>query len=418
MLSRIKSKTLQDLLRVLSGNIVAQALGFLTLVIISRDLGVSEYGIFSLLLAIFTMSLQLSDFGISTSYVKYLSENLSKAREIFSTIFLSKVLLSILITVILFWLAPILSTFLFENRLYTSHIQLISIAIIFHALFGVVKGHLQAIQKFAHYAYLNILHSALKIISVIIIAFFFSDASHLLFFMASYTFAIILVLILLLFSSYKKVFVFSFDYHHFLAIYRLGLWVFLSTLATMIIMRLDLLMLQKLSTPLEVGYYSAAMNIAMIFPLVTASLTTTLLPKMDHYLKSASHRAYISKVLSKAGYIFVLLVLIELIAPFLITLLFGEAYQKSISVFQILLVAFTFGIIINPLSLLLYSMNKAHLLTLLNWIQLPLNYLGNLMLIPLYQADGAALSSVVLRLFGGLYILLYLLKKGDHDAAA
>lgn len=75
-ISKIKSKTLQDLLKVLSGNIVAQGLGFLTIIIISRDLGPEQYGIFSLLLAIFTVATQVSDFGVSTSYVKYVRENL------------------------------------------------------------------------------------------------------------------------------------------------------------------------------------------------------------------------------------------------------------------------------------------------------------------------------------------------------
>ena len=75
-ISKIKSKTLQDLLKVLSGNIVAQGIGFLNIIIISRDLGPEQYGIFSLLLAIFTVATQVSDFGVSTSYVKYVRENL------------------------------------------------------------------------------------------------------------------------------------------------------------------------------------------------------------------------------------------------------------------------------------------------------------------------------------------------------
>ena len=72
---------MQDLLKVLSGNILAQGIGFLTIIIISRDLGPEQYGIFSLLIAIFMIAIQVSDFGVSTSYVKYVSENLSKAKE-------------------------------------------------------------------------------------------------------------------------------------------------------------------------------------------------------------------------------------------------------------------------------------------------------------------------------------------------
>ena len=101
IIDKIKSRTIQDLLKVLSGNIVAQGLGFLTIVLISRDLGPSQYGIFSLLLAIFTVSVQISDFGISTSYVKYTSEHLQKRREIFTTVLLAKLLLAVFVVIFL-----------------------------------------------------------------------------------------------------------------------------------------------------------------------------------------------------------------------------------------------------------------------------------------------------------------------------
>ena len=152
-------------------------------------------------------------------------------------------------------------------------------------------------------------------------------------------------------------------------------------------MRLDIMMLQKMSNSLEVGYYSVAMNLAMIFPLITTSLVTTLLPKMDEFLKNHTVKEYVKRVLSNTKYVIGILIILELISPFVIKILFGEQYIESISVFQILLVAFTFGVIINPISLVMYSINKAYLLTAMNWVQLPLNYFGNLLLIPMWQAD-------------------------------
>jgi O-antigen/teichoic acid export membrane protein len=208
----------------------------------------------------------------------------------------------------------------------------------------------------------------------------------------------------------------QFDFNYFIQIYKLGFWVFLSSLAVMVIMRLDMMMLQKMSTSLEVGYYSIAMNLAMIFPLITASLVTTLLPKMNEFLKNHTVKDYVLRVLSKTKYVVAILIVMELLSPFVIKLLFGEQYAESISVFQILLVAFTFGVIINPISLVMYSINKAYLLTAMNWVQLPLNYFGNLLLIPIWQADGAALSTIFLKMAGGVFVLLYTLniEKGKN----
>lgn len=408
-ISKIKSKTLQDLLKVLSGNIVAQGVGFLTIIIISRDLGPEQYGIFSLLLAIFTVAVQISDFGVSTSYVKYVSENLSKAKGIFVTVILSKVALSLIIIVALYFLSGVISDFFFESRKYQKLIELIAVAILFQSFFGVIIGHFQAIQNFKFFAYLNITHNLLKLLSVIIISFSFSQEKHLEYFILSYAFVVIFLIFSISIKNYKLFrYIKQFDFYHFAHIYKLGFWIFLSSLATMIIMRLDIMMLQKMSTPSEVGYYSVAMNLAMILPLITGSLTATLLPKMDQFLKNNSIEEYVNKVLLKAKYVVGILLVLEILAPFIITVLFGNAYQHSISVFQILIVAFTFGVIINPIAIVMYSIDKAIMLTILNWIQLPFNYFGNLLLIPLFQAEGAAINTLVLKMFGGLYILFFI----------
>ena len=410
-ISKIKSKTLQDLLKVLSGNIVAQGVGFLTIIIISRDLGPEQYGIFSLLLAIFTVAVQISDFGVSTSYVKYVSENLSKAKGIFVTVILSKVALSLIIIVALYFLSGVISDFFFESRKYQKLIELIAVAILFQSFFGVIIGHFQAIQNFKVFAYLNISHNLLKLISIIIISFSFSQEKHLEYFILSYAFVVIFLIFSISIKNYKLFrYIKQFDFNYFIQIYKLGFWVFLSSLAVMVIMRLDIMMHQKMSTSLEVGYYSVAMNLAMIFPLITTSLVTTLLPKMDEFLKNHTVKEYVKRVLSNTKYVLAVLIVMELLSPFVIKILFGEQYIESISVFQILLVAFTFGMIINPISLVMYSINKAYLLTAMNWVQLPLNYFGNLLLIPIWQADGAAISTTILRILGGLYIMVYLLK--------
>ncbi len=410
-ISKIKSKTLQDLLKVLSGNIVAQGIGFLNIIIISRDLGPEQYGIFSLLLAIFTVAVQISDFGVSTSYVKYVSENLSKAKGIFVTVILSKVALSLIIIVALYFLSGVISDFFFDSRKYQKLIELIAVAILFQSFFGVIVGHFQAIQNFKVFSYLNITHNLLKLLSVIIISFSFSQEKHLEYFMLSYAFVVIFLIFSISIKNYKLFrYIKQFDFNYFIQIYKLGFWVFLSSLAVMVIMRLDIMMLQKMSNSLEVGYYSVAMNLAMIFPLITTSLVTTLLPKMDEFLKNHTVKEYVKRVLSNTKYVIGILIILELISPFVIKILFGEQYIESISVFQILLVAFTFGVIINPISLVMYSINKAYLLTAMNWVQLPLNYFGNLLLIPMWQADGAAISTTILRILGGLYIMVYLLK--------
>ncbi|BBG66802.1 membrane protein [Hydrogenimonas sp.] len=410
---RIKSRTLKDLLKVLSGNIVAQGLGFATTVLVSRDLGPSEYGIFSLILAIFTILVQISDFGISTSYVKFTSEHLSERREIFTTVLAGKTLLSLIVALVAVFGADHISRFFFDSDKYGALISLISAAVLFHSIFSTVVAHYQALQNFRAYSMLKIFHSAMKLLTVVVVSFLFSKEQHIEYFILTYAYTVVLLLFALLYKNFR--YLGGFNKRYLIEIYRLGFWIFLSSIATMIIMRLDIMMLQKMSTSVEVGYYSAALNLAMIFPLITASLVTTLLPKMESFLKQHTIKAYIFKVLSKTKYVVIVLIMLELISGYLVEAVYGSGYEGSVTVFRILLFAFIFGVIVNPVSLVMLSINRAHLLTLLNWIQLPLNYAGNLVFIPLLQAEGAAISTVILRIVGGAYIIIYLLKARDYD---
>jgi len=411
MVFKVKSKTLQDVLKVLYGNIVSQGLGFLTIILISRDLGAEQYGIFSLLLAIFTISVQVSDFGVSTSYIKYLSENVSQSREIFFTVIISKIVLSILIIISLYFLSEYISIFFFDSNIYSKLIQFISFAILFHSIVSVIAANYQAKQQFRYFAFMNIFNNLLKLITILMIAFFFVENKHLVYYVYIYSFSPLSILLFFMIKRYKEFTLQNrFQFYHFIQIYKLGFWIFLSSLATMIMMRLDIMMLQKMSTSQEVGYYSVAMNLAMIFPLITSSLTTTLLPKLNDFLKNHSLKEYIAKILVNIKYIILLLIILELLSPYIITVLFGHMYIHSVKVFQVLIVAFTFGIIVNPISIIIYSINRAYVGTVLNWIQLPLNYFGNVLFIPLFGAFGAAMSTVLIYIFAGIFIYVYLIK--------
>ena len=132
-----------------------------------------EYGIFSLLIAIFTMAIQVSDFGMQTSYVKHVSKNISEADSIFFTVLVSKIIMAVLVAVVIFFSADAISAFFFDSQQYAKLLRVIVFALVFHAVVNVVSSHLQALQKFKRYAMINVLHSSLKLGSIVAVAFLF-----------------------------------------------------------------------------------------------------------------------------------------------------------------------------------------------------------------------------------------------------
>ncbi len=408
IVSKIKSKTLQDLLKVLSGNIVAQGIGFLTIIIMSRDLGPEQYGVFSLLLAIFTIAVQISDFGISTSYVKYLSENLSKAKEIFSTVIISKIVLSFIVILFLYFLSDYISLFFFKTNIYSKLIQFISIAILFHSIYSVIVANYQTKQQFKYFAFMSISHNVLKLLSILFISFSFIQDEHLIYFMYAYSYSLVAILIFLAITNYKNIFFnISFNFYHFIEIYKLGFWIFLSSLLVIFMMRLDLFMLQKLLDSKAVGLFSVVLTINNIYILILASLTATLLPKVSNYLNNNTVNTYLRKIFSFKRYILVFTVFIIITSPYLIKIIFGTEYIDSILPFQVLAVSYFFSFYASPISLVIISKNNAYLLSIMNLFQIIIMFVSNLILIPLIGLMGAAISLSLMRVFGFIYVYIY-----------
>jgi len=394
-----------DVIKVLTGNIVAQGCAFLANVVVSRDLGPASYGRFALIIAIFTCITQLSDFGTSTSYVRFLARNKEVQAEAFGSLVLFKIMTSAALAALIWMCADVISQYFFDNSNYRSMFQMVAVALVFHSLLTTMIAHLQGMEKFRRYSLLSIAHHGFRLVSTVVILLVADKESHFNYFMYAYFFvAAVIVIILLL--RWHMVFRINWDYIR--QIYSLGFWIFLSSVAVIVQMRIDVLMLQKLGNPVQTGLYSAASSVAMIFPLITMSITATMMPKMDSFLRDHTVRQFIAKTGKLTKYVLFSCVLLEIVSPLLIRILFGEAYKHAIPVFGILLVSYMFGIVINPISLIYYQVNRAYVLTLVNWGQLLIGYFCNLVLIPPYGANGAAVSSLLLHIFSSAVIVGYL----------
>ena len=407
---KIKSSVLSDLLKVLSGNIVAHGLGFIVIMIMSRGLGPEKYGVYAIFISIYDFLRQFADLGISTAYVKLCSQKITNnesVKDIFITAMLSKVIISIALIVTSFFCSSWISIYFFGNDIYSDLIVLITISVLFSQIFNVMVIHLQALQKFKLYSYLNISNQVIRLITIVALASYFTFdriENFVIGFVFSYTLICIMVGVKY-FRYFFKADRGRFSLTELKKIYQMGFWVFLSGIAVVLTLRLDVWMLKKMSNNLEVGYYSVAMQLAMVFPLLTMSIQSTLLPKVGEYLKKNTIREYIFKILSFSKYVFVVFVILLWLSPDIIEMIFSNRFKDSVYSFRILLSAVIIGIFLNPISLVFYCMDKAHYLTVLNWLQLLFNIILNLFLIPLYGAPGASLSTLIVRIVGIVFIL-------------
>ncbi len=183
-------------------------------------------------------------------------------------------------------------------------------------------------------------------------------------------------------------------------------------LAIEIYSMVDITMLGLMCEKEVVTYYSYGMKIQKILLQVINTFTMVLVPRIALYYKDQRMKDF-NDLLTKTLSIILILSLpiiigINFIGNPVITTIYGEAYIRSSEVLKILI----FAICISPIGYLLGSRvllvtgNEKKMILAVG-LGAIVNLIGNGILIPVYQENGAAIASIVSELIVAfIYILL------------
>lgn len=402
-----KSKTGKDSIIVLSGNIFGAGLGFLASVLITRTLGPAQFGIFSIAMTVMMIAAQFSDFGIGVSLVRFFSL-FHKKDELRSNLVLKvalkfELIVAALIFLIGFFSSEFLASYVFKQPILSFPLRLAFIGAFGMAMAAFLSAVLQAKQSFKQFALVNLVIPAGKFVLIGLLFLIYK-----LNLLSALTATIILPFIAFIinFLIIPKGFLKAKgdEKGSFKELFRFSKWILISVFCCMMIDRLNVLMLGYFKTPEEVGHYSAAYTFAFIFPLITGTITTVLFPKISAISQKDQLRRYVKKAIKfTAPIIFPIIILLFISRP-LILFIYGPEYLSSATVFQIILCGFAFSVIANPIGLAIYSLNKPEVPAYLNILQLILNFVGNLFLIPPFGAIGAASVLLSVKLLAMIYM--------------
>lgn len=402
-----KSKIAKDSAIVLTGNILGAGLGFIATILIVRTLGPAQFGLFSVALAVMGIATQFSDFGIGTGLVRfaslYLHQDKLKADLMFKVSLKLKLIISVLVFLIGFFASESLAVHVFRKPELIFPLKLAFIGALGASLVAYISATLQARQFFKKFTLFNLINPLGKFA---LIGLLFLTYKLKLF--SALTTVITLPFIAFLIGSL----IIPRDFlrakgdekEAFHNLFHFSKWILVSTLCVMIFNRLDVLMLGYFKRAEIVGYYSAAYTFAFVFPLITGTITTILLPKVSELSEKGQLREYTKKSLKFTTPIVFPLIILLLMSRPIILFIYGSDYLPSAIIFQILICGFALSIVVNPISLVIYSLNKPEILAYLNIMQLGLNFLGNLFLIPPYSAVGAAIATLLVRIMGTVFI--------------
>lgn len=188
------------------------------------------------------------------------------------------------------------------------------------------------------------------------------------------------------------------DMSYLKALWKKSIPFLLSNVAIVLYMKIDQILLGKLASVKEVGFFTAATKVAEIFyfiPLViTGSLYGLLINSKKDSVKKFTSTARIL-FFSLAGLALLISVLISVITEPIVMLLYGSKFLDSANILQVYIwatVAIFGGVAFNQL---LVIENLSHAILYKTLIGVLLNIILNVVLIPGYGAMGAAIATII-----------------------
>lgn len=182
-----------------------------------------------------------------------------------------------------------------------------------------------------------------------------------------------------------------------------ALAVFVFNLITSIYINLDSVMLGFLSNSASVGYYTAATKLSHMLLSLVSALGTVMLPRLSNLVSIGRMDEFYR--LSQKAFNFITLIAFPVciglivLSPTLIYLFSGETYKPAVITLQLISPVIIAISISNLTGLqILYPLGKIKIVTISTCVGALVNFILNILLIPHFSQNGAAIATVAAEL--------------------
>ena len=209
--------------------------------------------------------------------------------------------------------------------------------------------------------------------------------------------AIVLVVAFLKTIDFKQLLPFDLEKQYFYKMFNFTKWVFLGATAVYFINWGDNLVLRYFVSMKDIGIYNLSYQFFKGIMVLFATLGTYFLPFISQHINDpVKVREYLYH---KRPMIFcagaTVVVIGFLLVPKILTMLYGETYIESVAVLRVLLIAiliYLYNIFYNPI---MNALEKYRFVNVTNVVQVLLNIILNIVLVPVYGIIGAAIATVI-----------------------
>lgn len=171
----------------------------------------------------------------------------------------------------------------------------------------------------------------------------------------------------------------------------------ISNMMIVMFSQIDRIMLKLMISDEMTGYYTAAVTCATMVSFVFTAVIDSMRPVIFKSKEQNTNKYKDSVVTLYNIIIYVSLaysVFVAIFAPLIINILYGEAYVSSIPILRIIIWYCMFSYIGGARDVWILAENKQKYLISINAVGAITNIVLNYLLIPIYQAEGAAIASL------------------------
>ena len=147
----LKNKTISGVVWTLSDAIFVKGFSFISMILLARWIGPSDFGLIGMIAVFVSIGNSLVDSGMTSSLIRTKNPNQSD----YSTVFFVNIFLSLIVYIIIYFLAPHISDF-FGYYILTDVIRLYSLIFLVLASSAVQLAILTKLMNFRRYMIINI----------------------------------------------------------------------------------------------------------------------------------------------------------------------------------------------------------------------------------------------------------------------
>jgi len=401
-----KRTYLRDILSILGSNLMVTFCNLAIGVILTRLLGAAGFGLYSAIIVVPVMVIGFTQLGIRRSAIYHIGNKILPEDHIISALFLLLLWTSALSIIICGFVY-----FFSESQPFDPLIIVLVLLTIPLLLTNVFAGGVFLGKEDIKRA--SIINAGPTIMTLLLTILFVWGLKMS---VLGAFISIALANFIMFFITYRIIIVqfrynITWKYHEGImkSMVKLGIVHAIAIFFMQLNYRLDILMLKKLSTLEEVGFYSLAMQIAeqlwhipyAIESIVLSRSANTTDDKFVHRTVASIFRVSLLVGLLSGLVIF-------FIAPFLVPLVFGQAFVKSVAMIQVVLPGILILVGFRILNSRLTGMGKPQIAIYTFMPALVINFILNLFLIPRFGGIGAAWSTNVSYAAGSIiFVILY-----------